>query len=248
MSDVTNEAVNAAPLEPEIKRFDRRIIAEIAIVLGTMLGVKYFADKAELIGAGGIAIWCAIIVATIFMRQRSGSWRALGLTWPKTRREWLVTVGLSFAALLAAMLMMVFAVLVVGEAFGLSRPEEAPDRFAFFLGRPGVFLGYLLVVVWIGAALGEELLMRGFLMNRIADFFGHGAIGWTIALVGHAVFFGSLHLYQGLLGMIGAGAIALAFGLIYLVSKRRLLPLVIGHGLMNTMSLTGYYLTDGAMT
>jgi len=41
---------------------------------------------------------------------------------------------------------------------------------------------------------------------------------------------------------------ALIFGIIYFVGKRRLLPVVLGHGLINTISLTAYYVSDGAIT
>ena len=46
-------------------------------------------------------------------------------------------------------------------------------------------------MVWFGAALGEELLMRGFVLNRLADLFGHGTLDWALAKVVHAIIFGS---------------------------------------------------------
>ncbi len=43
-------------------------------------------------------------------------------------------------------------------------------------------------------------------------------------------------------------AVVLIFAVIYLLGKRRLLPVIIGHGIINTISLTAYYLSDGKMT
>ena len=57
-----------------------------------------------------------------------------------------------------------------------------------------------------------------------------------------------LHIYQGVPGMVGAGVVAIIFGSIYLLGKRKLAPVIIGHGLINTISLTAYYLSDGKMT
>jgi len=116
------------------------------------------------------------------------------------------------------------------------------------LGRPWLFFAYLVGVVWIGAALGEELLMRGFVLNRLADLFGHSRIGWALAVIVHAIFFGLLHVYQGVPGIVGSGVAALIFASIYLLGKRRLLPVIIGHGIINTISLTAYYLSDGKIT
>jgi len=111
-----------------------------------------------------------------------------------------------------------------------------------------LFVAYLVGVVWVGAAMGEELLMRGFVLNRLADLFGQGRLGWVLAMVVHAIFFGLLHIYQGVPGMVGTGVVALIFGSIYLLGKRQLMPVIIGHGLINTISLTAYYLSDGKIS
>ena len=50
-----------------------------------------------------------------------------------------------------------------------------------------------------------------------------------------------------LVGVVWIGA-ALIFASIYLLGKRRLLPVIIGHGIINTISLTAYYLSDGKIT
>ncbi len=228
--------------------FDRRILAELAVVFAIMLSVKYFADRAGVIGAGGIAIWCAIIAATVLMKRGGIAWADFGLVLPHGRGEWLRTIGVALLAVVGVALLMALALGPIVEALGLEMSDDASERFEFFLGRPLVFAAYLVVVVWFGAALGEELLMRGFLMNRLADFFGRGVVGWATALILHAVIFGSMHAYQGPAGIFATGMVAMIFGTVYLTTKRRLFPLVIAHGIINTISLTGFYLTDGAMT
>ena len=173
------------------KTIDLKILAEITVVLAVMLGVKDLADSAAVPGAGSIAMWCGILVATAFMTRRGASWRGLGLVLPRGGREWMVTLGLALLAVVSVILFMVFVLDLVASYFGWATPPDAPDRFAFLLGKPYVFLMYLIVVVWFGAALGEELLMRGFVLNRLADLFGHGTLGWAVAMVVHAITFGS---------------------------------------------------------
>ena len=60
----------------------------------------------------------------------------------------------------------------------------------------------------------------------------------------HAVIFGLLHSYQGMPGMMGTGAVAFIFAGVYLIGKRRLLPVIIGHGTVNTISQTAFYVSD----
>ena len=230
------------------KTFDMKIVAEIAIVFAVMLSVKEVADNMAITGAGSIAMWCGIIVATVLLRRRNQSWRGLGLVLPTGYREWGITVGLALVAVVSVIVFMVFILAPISDYFGWVTPADAPDRFAFLLGKPYLFVAYLVGVVWFGAALGEELLMRGFVLNRLADFLGRNRLGWTLAIVMHAIFFGLLHIYQGVPGMVGTGVVALIFAVIYLLGKRRLLPVIIGHGIINTISLTAYYLSDGKMT
>ena len=134
------------------------------------------------------------------------------------------------------------------ESFGLTNPASVADRFAFFMGKPLVFIGYLITVVWFGAALGEELLFRGYLLNRLVDCTGSNKLGIIIALILHAVIFGMLHIYQGLAGVIATGCIALIFGSVYFIIKRKLFPIIIAHGIINSLSLIGLYLNDGAIS
>jgi membrane protease YdiL (CAAX protease family) len=225
-----------------------QIAAEIICVIATVLSVKWLADQMELLGAGSIAMWSGIVVATLLMRRHGTGWRELGWGLPRGRRQWASAIAFALLAVVAVIVFMVFVLDPLTTRLGLETPSDAPDRWAFFLGRPLVFLTYLVVVVWIGAALGEELLMRGFVLNRLADMFGRDKAGWTLAMLVHAVIFGSLHAYQGLPGMLGTGVVALIFALVYMLAKRRLFPLVLGHGLINTISLTAYYLSDGTIT
>lgn len=230
------------------KLFDLKIVMEIAIVFAVVLSVKEIADTMAITGAGSIAMWCGIIAATVFLKRHRASWRSLGLTWPTGVHEWAMTLGLALTAVVSVIVFMVFLLAPMTAYFGWVSPPDAPDRWVFLLGKPWLFFAYLVGVVWVGAALGEELLMRGFVLNRLADLFGHSRMGWTLAVIVHAIFFGLLHVYQGVPGMVGSGVVALIFASIYLLGKRRLLPVIIGHGIINTISLTAYYLSDGKIT
>ncbi|MBL4663330.1 MAG: CPBP family intramembrane metalloprotease, partial [Flavobacteriaceae bacterium] len=172
------------------KSFDIKILFEIIIVLTIMLGVKWVSDYFEINGAGGLGIWSGILITTFFMKQRKASWAGLGLILPRGRREWLINLGLAFLTVVIVFLVMGLVLDPILSHYGLEKPAGVADRFQFFLGKPFLFITYLVIVVWIGAALGEELLMRGFLINRLSDFMGKSKVAWFVSLIIHSIIFG----------------------------------------------------------
>ena len=226
----------------------QQTVFEIVIVLGVMLLAKDILDRFNAIGAGSIAMWIGIFVATFFMKKQGVSWQARGLTLPQHSKEWFKSIA---TALLITVTILVFMALVmplISELLGVVVPESASDRYEFFLGKPLVFIAYLLVVIWLGAALGEELLMRGFLLNSLINFFGNEQKGVIAAVVLHAFIFGLLHISQGVPGIIGTGIVAVIFATVYLFNGRKLFPLILAHGLVNSIGLIAYYVTDGSIT
>jgi hypothetical protein len=112
--------------------------------------------------------------------------------------------------------------------------------------QPEALSGFLLDIffgVWIGAAIGEEVFFRGFLLARFTTLFGGGRLALALAVIAQAIWFGSGHISQGISGMIMAATIGLVLGVFFLTRARRaLLPLIIGHGMVDTVSQTIFYL------
>ena len=99
-----------------------------------------------------------------------------------------------------------------------------------------MYLWFLIPVAWGSAAIGEEMLARGFLLHR-----AEGLTGTTVAVVLQAALFAMAHFYQGLTGVVNIFVLALVFGAVYLKSGRNLLPLIVAHGLIDTYGLTMLY-------
>ena len=127
------------------------------------------------------------------------------------------------------------------------KAADAADKFNFFLGKPLILLVYLIVGIWFGAGLGEELLIRGFLLNHLKNLFGSNKSSWIIALILQAVIFGFMHSYQGSMGILITGLIGLSFGIFYLANKRKLFPVIFAHALFDTLTMVGYYLAESGM-
>lgn len=167
------------------------------------------------------------LIMIIWMRSKHG-WQGAGLHLPLSL--WLlglITLGTIAARLGLGELTNLLSG-VLGEEIDTSRFEETMplDEFITFL-----------VGMWIVGAFGEEVMHRGFILPRLAVLFGDGRIGWIIAILIGAAFFGMGHAYQGPAGIIGSGGGAIIYALAFLVSRRSVWPGVLAHGTVNTLSL-----------
>ncbi|CAM1354236.1 CPBP family intramembrane glutamic endopeptidase [Tenacibaculum insulae] len=108
----------------------------------------------------------------------------------------------------------------------------------------GDFLGYiiLLVVVWVFAAFGEELLFRGYFMKGLAELLGNNNKAWIFSAFITSLYFGISHAYQGLIGVVSVFLWSFIISLIFNKNKNNLLLLVLIHGIYDTIGITFIYL------
>lgn len=218
--------------------------AELLAVTAVFLIVRAWAKDLEIIGAGSIGVLSAVAAGTLIMKARGRSWSEMGLKPPATMGGWLLVVGYTVVIMAGVLLLVTTVLIPVLTALIPNADTDSGDHFTFLLGRPYFFVTYILTVVWIGAAFGEEMFSRGILMNRLAEVFGNTPLAWGIALFGQAAFFGFAHAYQGLAGIFLTGGIGFILGAFYLLGQRNLWPLILAHGLIDTISLTQFYLAN----
>ena len=116
----------------------------------------------------------------------------------------------------------------------MDREDARFADFADLVGNVKLLLIYL-ALVWVLGALGEELVYRGYLMNRIAGLF-HRRAAWTVSLIAVSVAFGCAHLDQGSTGMVENILNGLLLGGLYLACGRNLAAPVITHAFYVTNS------------
>lgn len=186
--------------------------------------------------SGPIAVIASMIFATYCMSRRGESWRDLGLRWANTRGDYLKGAGMVVLVFLGASLANALLLAVLPLLLGADAERALPD-----VSTLGSYV-LMMAIVWTTAAFGEEMVFRGYLMSRFSRFMGDGRGAWVLAAVFQAIFFGLVHSYQGIGGIITTGFVGLVFGLLYLVARRNLWPMIIGHGLLNTFGITALYL------
>jgi len=95
---------------------------------------------------------------------------------------------------------------------------------------------------WTFAAFGEEMVWRGYLMNRVADLGNRTRRAWICSLVAVSMVFGLAHANQGITGEIEEGIAGLLLGVVYLSTGRNLAVPIIAHGVQDTIDVVLIFL------
>lgn len=220
-------------------------LAEFIAFLAFALVSKQVLDPYFWRYSGPVSLAITLLVLTAYMRVRGWSWSTMGLPALPDRRSKLMIMPKTLATFVAFAAVMA-PILIGSEALNIEFMTEIPggveDRWGSVRGNLSEYLIWL-GIVWTVAAFGEEMFFRGFLIVQLQKVFGETRWGAVLAVILAALVFGYGHTYyQGLRGFVTAGGVALAFGTCFLLFKRNLWPLIIVHGLIDTLSFTAMYL------
>jgi len=204
-------------------------LAEFAIVAGLFVADIYhhiYVSKTPYL----------FLLGWVSLRLRGFRWKDVGFTRP---RRWTnaILVGVVVGVCMEGVELFVTQPLL---ARWLGKTPDLSD-FAGVVGN-WKLLVFFLLLVWTLGALGEEIVYRGYLMNRLADLFGGRERAWIVSLVVISIVFGCAHLDQGATGMIENIWNGLLLGGLYLACGRNLAAPVIAHALTDTIDFVLIYL------
>lgn len=205
------------------------IVAELSLV-----AILYVADVYRLIPVSKTPFLFAL--GWISLRLRGLRWTSVGLARPQSWKRAAIVGLLAGIGLLLLELFVSYPLLT----YLTGTPPDLSD-FRPIVGNFKLFL-ITMAAIWIIAVLGEELVYRGYLMNRIAGLGGGTQANWAVSLVMVSVLFGAGHIDQGITGMTENIINGLLLGLLYLACGRNLVPPIIAHGLTNTADLILIYM------
>jgi uncharacterized protein len=170
-------------------------------------------------------------LAWLSLKLRRRRWRDVGLvqfhSWRKT-----VLVGVGFGVAIEAF------ELFVSQPLLMRWTGSAPD-LELFRALDGNVKWTLMALAgsWTLAAFGEELVYRGYLMNRVAGVLGCTRFAWGLSLVLVSVAFGAAHMDQGITGQLENLLDGLLLGGIYLTCGRKLALPIVAHGIADTLDV-----------
>jgi membrane protease YdiL (CAAX protease family) len=177
-----------------------------------------------------------LLIGWVALRLRGVGWRGVGL---KRYRAWYVTLGLGAAAgaLLEAFQLGVTEPLLVRLTGVHPDLSKLPDLKGKVL--PSLVA---LAFVWAVAAFGEEMVYRGYLLNRVADLGNRTRLAWIFSVVAVNALFGYGHRYQGVTGAVEEGVAGLLLSLVYLGTGRNLWVPIVAHGTQDTLDVVMLFL------
>ena len=132
---------------------------DVGIVAAAFVLTHFIARRIGVPGPGTWAVLCSLAVASWRLHATGTRWDELGLRMPESGAVALAWMAMLFVA---APLMKVLVVDPLAKT--ASWPPLNLSRFANLPGNTAYLAGGLLLV-WIQAAFGEEMLFRGFLLT-----------------------------------------------------------------------------------
>jgi uncharacterized protein len=99
----------------------------------------------------------------------------------------------------------------------------------------------VIVRIWTVVAFGEEILARGFLIDRFETIFSGIPKATWLAVLCASILFGIAHRYQGTGGIILSATVAVILSYVYLKQQRTIWTVVIIHGLVDTIAILLLY-------
>jgi membrane protease YdiL (CAAX protease family) len=160
---------------------------------------------------------------------------AVGFRWPVSIRS---TIG--------------WALVAVAVTCGVITPFVEPF-LNWVTGTPVDYSGYgqltgnlpaamqLIALAWLSAAVGEEIIFRGFLLHETGMIFGTSRAANVASVVLGSTIFGLSHNAQGLVGMLLTGLAGLVTAVVFLASRRNIWTIILAHGLIDTWGVMTLY-------
>lgn len=202
------------------------------------VGHTYFADGYLDMSSPGF--WIIVgnslfVTGVLLLNKQAGQWTWSNLGFAKPKTWWhpiLIGTGLIGTFLILS---------VYVQPYFLELGPKRDLSHLMVIRQNKQVLILALILVWITAALVQELIFRAFLINSLDILLGRNKWSTWVAVFISAGIFGLLHAWQGIGGILFTGIIGLIFGIAYVLNARRIWPLIFAHGLIDSISLVGIY-------
>lgn len=176
------------------------------------------------------------MVALLLVWLQSGSLAPAGLQWP---RRLLPT--LLWAVGTAALVIVGVGKIVSPMLEALAGLETDYSAYGVLEGNLELALS-LIGKAMLSAAIAEEIVYRGFLLDQLVALFGRSRIAKAAAVVVGGIVFALPHWSQGPVGLATVALAGMIFGAAFLASRRNLWAVMIAHALVDIWGVTMLYL------
>ena len=221
-------------MEPTAQRMEGvknekiKLLLEVLLVATVFMTMRWMFSSVKY--SSQIAEVVTLVVITYLFINRNISWRDVGFTFPK---NWIKSIGYTILCIAAIGLIFNF---VIQPLFPHGANEINGDNSVISFNE---MLFQVFIIAIGAAAIGEEMMFRGFLLNNLNAVFGKNGFGTTLAILLQALIFGALH--SGVQGMVSAGVIGVILGTFYVIAGRNLLVVMAAHAVPDILSIVSSY-------
>jgi membrane protease YdiL (CAAX protease family) len=220
------------------------IAAEILSILALLHILRLGFDQIDWRYSGPMTLAAMSPVILIMMRRRGVRWSHIGIraiSWPKGVLLFLPQALLAFFLIgLSGVGIALFGEALNIGVFTADQPDPQ-ERWGTLHGNTSLLLTWLAILWFAGPA--EELIFRGYLISRLRDALGPSFLSCIASVLLPAIIFGLGHVYyQGWRGFFVTGTIGVTLGVLFLLFKKNLWPLMIAHAAFNSMVFIGTYM------
>ncbi|UCH83076.1 MAG: CPBP family intramembrane metalloprotease [Candidatus Latescibacterota bacterium] len=218
--------------------------ADILIYLVVAFGLWELEELLRRVGAypypglfdGGMSLILSFVLVWGLVKWRAQRWRDLGLK--KPARWWTIPLW-GVVVLVVSIVAQLTIVPLLARLLNVPPPDLS--RYDAVTGNFGLFLicaGGSMVT----GGFVEEVIYRGFMIDRLGRLFGGGKTGVRVAALACGIPFGLVHFQWGIGGMMVTAVMGSVLGIMYLVTKRNLWPLIAAHATMDFILMLQVYL------
>ncbi|MDQ1159013.1 membrane protease YdiL (CAAX protease family) [Sphingomonas sp. SORGH_AS 950] len=163
----------------------------------------------------------------------TGGLAALGLR----RRRWRDTAGWAVLLAISSILIGEFVQPAIAQLLGTPIDYSAYGALA---GNADAATR-LLIFALTSAAIGEEIVFRGFLVRQLTELLGERAWRSPLVVAISALVFGAAHGPQGSVGIITTGIVGALYAAAYLRNGRNLWALMLAHACTDSYGIAMLY-------
>ncbi|WP_299530283.1 CPBP family glutamic-type intramembrane protease [Ulvibacterium sp.] len=189
-------------------------------------------------------VWLAnvLMIALVFFGQwlRRANFGDLGLVLPIwSSKTYLKMVLWSLFLFVITLLSFVLGSIVM-SVLTVAPAQPDVEGYQYLKENPWAFMVSLLGI-YLVSSFGEELVYRGFLIQRISWLLEGTKFQRTYAILISALVFCLAHYSWGVSGMVQTGFMGLVLGTFHIRYKNRMIVLILAHAYMDTLLLGSIY-------
>lgn len=156
----------------------------------------------------------------------------------KRPKSWLKLAGFSLAGVIILQLFDIGVVMpILNRLTGTTIDYSGFSNLKGNVGQLALFL----LLSWTLAALGEEIVYRGYLQKLLFSLFGKALIGVILTIGVSSLLFGLAHTEQGIIGVVVTTIDAIFFSWLKWKQDNNLWASILAHGFYNSIGMIIFF-------